>query len=247
MQFNETQILLSILSVVAIMLMLVTIVIFILVRNYRLRIKQERERAQMISSIQEAERETIFRNLHDDVGPHLSAVKLKIESLAKSKDAESFARDISLVNESIVQSLFVVKSLIRNVRPVKLNDGINKSLEQLKDFIETNSKIKVELFIEGFDRSVPEETLLHLFRTVLEMMNNSLLHSQAKNITLTLSKSNDEILLQYQDNGVGFDEKKMEGGMGLKNIRYRLQLIRGNLEFHSSPGNGVTYKSVISL
>ncbi len=248
MQFSSAQVVLSIITVALTMLMMVGIVVFILIRNYRLRIEQEKGRAQMIQSIQESERETIFRNLHDDVGPHLSAVKLKIESLSKSTDPVRFQNEIELAQQSVEQSLLVVKSIIRNLRPVDLlKDGINKALDQLKDFVETNSKIKVELFIEGFSIPPNEEIMLQLFRAILEMMNNSMQHSQAKKITVILSKTKEEIHLQYQDDGIGFDTNKISSGMGLKNIKHRFQLINGTFHFISSPGNGVIYKSVILL
>ena len=92
----------------------------------------------------------------------------------------------------------------------------------------------------GISERLDQRTELGIFRIVQELVSNSLKHANAANITISLSKQGKNVVLQYSDDGIGFDmEKASKGnGLGLQNLESRASMIHGTLDIQSSPGNG---------
>jgi signal transduction histidine kinase len=98
----------------------------------------------------------------------------------------------------------------------------------------------MELQITGMDHRLDSNTENILFRVLQEIVNNIIKHSQATEVSIQLIRHDSEINMMVEDNGVGFDAKKIEefDGIGLKNIQSRIEFLNGKVDFDSQPGRG---------
>jgi two-component system, NarL family, sensor kinase len=120
-----------------------------------------------------------------------------------------------------------------------LKTGLTAAIREFIDKIDY-SVLKVELSSEGLNDRLDSNTETVLYRVIQECVNNVIKHSGANHLDISLIKDNEGISATIEDNGKGFDSKdnsKFEG-IGLKNIRTRVEYLKGSVEFDSKPGKG---------
>jgi signal transduction histidine kinase len=196
----------------------------------------------------EDERRRVSRDLHDEIGAALSMLRLQVGQL-------NLAKEIHSVNTEkiIVGSKQLIDSTIENVRRIS-NDmlphgldefGLRYALETLCDKIESASNLVINLDFNNVER-LENRLELALYRILQELLNNTLKHAQATEVTIIFVPDNQELTITYQDNGKGFDlETLTKRGLGLKNIESRVSMIHGKLTYIPTVGKGV--KVVISI
>jgi len=120
-----------------------------------------------------------------------------------------------------------------------LNKGLPDAVEELTGKI-SSKEMQVSFYSEGFTERLNTTTETILFRVIQECINNSIKHSEASTLDISLIHDNDGISVTIEDNGKGFsnDLQQKEDGMGLLNIRSRIQFLKGTVDIDSSPGNG---------
>jgi len=169
--------------------------------------------------------------LHDRLGGSLSAVKIGL------KNSES----LQTINDKIDTCMKELREIINNVMPVSLQKfGMKGALE---DFSAGFSNLHFHFF--GEDRRINPNHEYAVYCCARELVNNALKHSGATNINLQLIQSRKHVSLTVQDNGCGFDEKAIQKGYGLENIRNRVTTCRGKIDITSAPGKGT--ETVIEL
>ncbi len=187
---------------------------------------------------QENERKRLAEDLHDSVGQVLSAIKLNLHRLEKSCDEVTqplLADTRKLADESISE----IRNIIHNVLPPVLTDyGLVEALEGLCIKIEQTTNVKVELKkkLEGV-RFRPEIELA-FYRIAQELFSNAIKHSGATAIHLTLTNEPGWLVMEFKDNGKGFNIAQVKHGFGLKNLESRVQLINGEIKIYTKPQNG---------
>jgi signal transduction histidine kinase len=187
---------------------------------------------------QENERKRLAEDLHDSVGQVLSAIKLNLHRLEKSSDETTrplIADTRKLADESISE----IRNIILNVLPPVLTDyGLLEALEGLCIKIEQTTNVKVELKkkLEGV-RFKPEIELA-FYRIAQELFSNAIKHSGATVIHLTLTNEPGFLIMEFKDNGKGFNIDQVKHGFGLKNLESRVQLINGEIKIYTKPQNG---------
>lgn len=191
---------------------------------------------------QDKERKRIAADLHDRIGSSLSAIKLHLGGVAKSLDAPEqkqvqFAKVSSMFDEVVKEVRQVSHDLASGVL---MKFGLVSALKDLSEGIESSGGIRIKFYTHGVDERLNQRTEISLYRITQEIVSNILKHSQAREITIQLTRDNDDLLLMVEDDGVGFDPVKAAGGMGMKNIRSRVSHLHGNVFFDSSPGKGCT-------
>ena len=199
-------------------------------------IRNARKERQLIATeaIQKGEigeRTRISKDLHDRLGGSLSAVKIGL------KNAES----LQVIHEKIDICMKELREIMNNIMPISLQKhGLKGALE---DFCMDFSNLYFHFFGEAMRIDPNKE--YNLYCSVRELVNNALKHSDATKINLQLIQSNKHVSLTIQDDGCGFDEKTVEQGYGLENIRNRVSSCRGKLDMTSAPGKGT--ETVIEL
>ena len=200
-----------------------------LVITLLLTIRNARKKRQLIASesLQEGEigeRSRIAKDLHDRLGGSLSAVKIGL------KNEES----LQVINDKIDACMKELREIINNVMPVSLQKfGLKGALE---DFSVSFSNLHFHFF--GEDNRINPNQEYAVYCCVRELVNNALKHSGATSINLQLIQSRKHVSLTVQDNGCGFDEKTIEKGYGLENIRNRITTCKGKLDILSTPDKG---------
>jgi signal transduction histidine kinase len=203
--------------------------------------------SQQLIQAQESERRRIARELHDSIGPSLSAIKYSLERgaelhrQARHEDAlPLLARIIQRVREAIAD----VRSIAMNLRPPVLDDlGVASALEWLsREFGETYTHITVHTHIDATDADIPSHLATTIFRSAQELLNNVAKHSKAKHVSLTLSRDATRVALLVCDDGIGLPSPSASGsfgtGHGIRNLRERAQMNGGRLTLTSDQKAG---------
>jgi two-component system, NarL family, sensor kinase len=204
--------------------------------------RQQDMATKAIIEAEENERKRIAGDLHDGVGQTMSAAKMNLSSIESRLDFKNdddkiaFEKIINLVDESCKE----VRSVSHNMMPnALLKSGLSSAV---KEFIEKiDSRIlKVNLFSEGLNERLDSNVETVLYRIIQECVNNVIKHSGANELDISLIKDADGIAATIEDNGKGFTvNAKQEGeGIGLKNIKTRIEYLKGTVDFDSAPGKG---------
>lgn len=204
--------------------------------------KQQDLATRAIINAEENERKRIAADLHDGVGQMMSAAKMNLSAFENEitfKDHAqklSFDNLIGLVDESCKEIRSVSHQMMPNAL---LKSGLASAVKEFIDKID-NRIIKINLHTEGLSERLDTNTETVLYRVIQECVNNVIKHSGAGQLDISLIKDTDGIAATVEDNGRGFDitdNQKFEG-IGLKNIRSRVEFLKGNVDFDSSPGKG---------
>jgi signal transduction histidine kinase len=207
-----------------------------------LRKLQDEKQSDLLKAVfetQETERKRLAEDLHDSVGQVLSAIKLNLHRLDKSCVTESsqplLADTRKLADECIVE----IRNIIHNVLPPVLTDyGLLEALEGLCMKIEQNTGVKVELKKNLTGVRFRPGIELAFYRIAQELFSNAIKHSAATSIHLTLTNEPGWLLMEFKDNGKGFNMNEVKHGFGLKNLESRVQLINGEINIYTKPQYG---------
>ena len=203
----------------------------------------QRQLSQATIDGQEKERQEIGKELHDNIGQQLTTVKLLLD-LAKSSPETEITRMVTRALKGVSDIIDEIRSISRSLVPSSLQDlGFIESVNDLVDSLRHTQAISINFDHLDFDEDIlPDNKTLSLFRIIQEQLNNILKHANAKNVTVTLRTTEAQVILQINDDGSGFDTRKIRKGLGLSNIRNRAELFGGSVDIRSSPGNGCEIK-----
>lgn len=189
----------------------------------------------------EKERARIAADLHDDIGPMLSAIKFKIGGV------ESDIEGILLLKESgghIDEVIKKLRLISNNLLPPTLRrKGLVFAVEEFIQQTGNSNKMKIDFTY----RDIPileTELSVNLYRIIQEIVHNAIKHSDAHNMKINLSAANNILQLICFDNGRGFNyfkAHKDKTGLGLRNVWSRTELLHGDVFFESKPGEGTNY------
>jgi signal transduction histidine kinase len=200
---------------------------------------QEKERLNIILNTQEQERKRIAEALHNGVGQVIYTIKIKLDQLLKNVPLEKEAKDLKMLIRDAIQD---VKSISYELVPTILEDfGLVAVINNLCKKLE-NADIKVNFSIYGYDKRLALTIEISIFRIIQELINNIIKHSGAKEAGIFITIS-DNIILRVEDNGVGYvgaNAFASNQGMGLLNIKNRVNLLNGTIEINSQKHKGTT-------
>jgi signal transduction histidine kinase len=210
-----------------------------LIRHQRINVKLNQEKVEAEIITLENERRRIAADLHDEVGPMLSGIKLMISSL--EVDNESDRDRIGKVKDYIDHSIQRMRDISNNLLPAILEKrGILEALHQL--FLEYQ-KVHGIMIQFSYDENITlsSQRQLHLYRILQEILHNTIKHAQAKTLRVEFLKNTKSISLYTEDDGKGFDiqDRSQKGkGLGMRNLHSRAELLSGNLYIESVPSKG---------
>ena len=204
----------------------------------------QRLSSQLLTA-QEEERRSIARELHDEVGQVLTAIKVELAVAQRSVEAAGVKVDVLNDARRITEgALHTVRDLSRLLHPAMLDDlGLPATVEwYLKGFGRRHG-VRIELLQDGVDERLAPETEAGIYRIVQEALTNVAKHAQATTCRVFLQRLTNTVLVTIEDDGVGFrpEEVSVPGasrGIGLVGIRERVAQLRGELRLESGPGKG---------
>jgi signal transduction histidine kinase len=193
---------------------------------------------------EEQERKRIATELHDGMGSLLSTLKLNAESIElnekqlNDKQIAAYKNVIDLIDKSCIE----LRNISHNMIPIGIEQfGLIQSLQLIFKKINNSGKTIFYLDTYNLNERFNRELELSLYRITLELINNIIKHSNAKNATIQLIKNDDSITLMVVDDGIGFDSNKIKEGMGLHNIKSRVDVFNGKLTIDTQPERGSTF------
>jgi signal transduction histidine kinase len=202
--------------------------------------RMEQEITRAIIKTQENERYEIGAELHDNICQILASTHISLGVLAKSVNPcgmELFQQCKDYINLATQE----IRNLSHRLAPAFFNDS---TLEEAFGILLNNANIEKKYNVTlYFDEAINllninRDLQLNLYRILQEQLRNILKYAQCKNIEVDLLISNNKIKMRIADDGVGFDINAGKGGIGLSNMKRRVELFDGRFGVYSSPGNG---------
>jgi signal transduction histidine kinase len=184
------------------------------------------------------ERNRLARELHDSVAQTLYGLTLQAEAAArklKTGQADEVAEYLREIRDSAQQTLQETRLLIFELRPPILEqEGLASAIRTRLESVESRSGLKAQIQLQDVGQ-LPAQVEAGLYGVSNETLNNILKHAHATEVKVSLKKEADKIILEIQDNGVGFDitSAKSQSGMGLKGMQERAEQFGGNLQIQS--------------
>ena len=207
-----------------------------------LRQLQDEKQSDLLNAVfetQETERKRLAEDLHDSVGQVLSAMKLNLHRIDKASDTDRpnplLAETRNLADECILE----IRNIIHNVLPPVLTDyGLIDALQALCEKMNQNTAINVTFTKNLSNERFASDIELTFYRIAQELFGNAGKHSGATAIHVELTKENNQLVMSFSDNGIGFNMENINHGFGLKNLQSRVQLVNGKIHTYSKPQHG---------
>ena len=219
-----------------------------ILRHQRRNLQLHKEKIQAEIITLESERKRMASDLHDELGPVLSAVKMQINSVDTS---EEDAELIDKASKHIDGLLERIREISNNLMPtVLVRKGFPTALKEFSENITRAGKLNIDYHCSPSDLTVENEKEIHLFRIAQEVIHNAIKHAQASRMHISLQQKENLLVLEISDNGKGFDpqkEAKQNGGHGLGNILSRVEILKGDMYVDSAIGKGVKYNIEIPV
>lgn len=201
-----------------------------------------RELAAHVESVREEERKRIAREVHDELGQTLTALRMEIavmEMQTEASDLQLHQRSLSM--KSLVdQSISVMRNVASSLRPVALDMGLVPALKWLAHEFQQRTGIICSVDVFAKRIKLDDDRATVLFRIVQESLTNVLRHAEAKQVRITLGKVASHYVLEIRDDGKGFDARSTlrSNAYGLLGIRERATMLGGAANISSEPGVG---------
>jgi PAS domain S-box-containing protein len=214
--------------------------------------KKEFQKSMVKAIIQteEKERAHFSKELHDGLGPLLSTIKLYLQWSERPNSNKSREEIIGKAGEILEEALATVKEVSNKLSPhLLINYGLNSAIKSFVEKLNATANYKI-IFESNTARRIGAETEAALYRATIECINNTLKYAHANNIFIKLEDTGSQIMLNYRDDGKGFDITETiaeHKGLGLFNLQNRLHTIGGKVELHSELGKGVDYLFTVNV
>jgi len=196
---------------------------------------------------QEKERSMIGRELHDNVNQVLTTVKLYTELSYHDEipNKELLKRSVQQINYCIEE----IRSLSRRLAVPKLGElGLDELIRDLVEMINITKKTSIQFLSYGIkNREFRQELETTIYRIIQEQLTNVIKYAHATSVKVIIAGTKDDIAVQVQDNGIGFDLKEKSKGNGITNMISRAETLGGSLRFETSPGNGCSMTAEFPL
>ncbi len=223
-------------------------------------VRQTSEDLKVLSArlinIQEQERKKIAEKLHDEIGQTLFAMKMNLDVTRKNlpsdiEQLEDIESRLSDTEELLSQTIDRIRSLTTDLRPSMLDDfGLIPALKWDVENFTKRTSIEVDLQTRNLKGRFPSEIETTFYRILREALANVAKHAQATEVTIRLARERHSLSLSVEDNGKGFDPKKMtlvKNRLGLFSIKERVKLLNGDFKIDSKPNKGTKLNVKIPL
>ncbi len=215
----------------------------------KLRLSEQRLKrlSSKLITAQENERRRIGKELHDSLGQLLAFTKISIEACVQrfvKKITPDELKSLTRLVPHIQQTIGELRRIIMDLRPTILDDmGIIATIKWFcRETQEGHGGITLNSIIALYEHDVPEELKIVIFRIMQEAVNNAVKHGDPQNVTISLRRLGEEVVLTVEDDGKGFDLAKLPppknkgSGLGLISMKERSEFVGGAFEITSGTG-----------
>jgi signal transduction histidine kinase len=210
-----------------------------------------RQLSRQLVQAQEEERKSISRELHDETGQMLTALRMELRGLQELRTASEpeFNEHVEDAKHLAEQCLRSLKDMAMGLRPSMLDDlGLGSAVQWQARQFSKHTGIPVNVQLEGLPARLPEPHRICVYRLVQEALTNCARHSKARTIDISVAASSDVLSVCIRDDGVGFHPDRMRGrGIGLIGMQERVMELGGEVSIDSQPKRGTTLSAKIPL
>lgn len=204
--------------------------------NAELKLKHQTELLHTVIRSQEEERRRVSDALHDDIGSKLTTLKLSLHQVFSNGQYGKLGDELIDLSEKVVDRTREISHAYSPLIVEKF--GLQAGLEELIHDLVQDTVPKVDLRF-GLDESkLDKETRLILFRIFQELLNNTLKHANAENVSVLIKTIGTQVIFIYSDDGKGMNIKTNSTGIGMLNIRNRVEMMEGQMSLKSDLGEG---------
>ncbi|MEP1096414.1 MAG: sensor histidine kinase [Cyclobacteriaceae bacterium] len=183
---------------------------------------------------QEKERKRVAEDLHDRLGSTLTAAKMHVDVITGENG--KLEKVGSLLDQALTDTREISHNMLSGVLT---NFGLVPALRDLVETIEGTNSIRINLEFDELDKRLESQTEINVYRILQELISNTLKHAKASVINLEFKKEQARLLINFHDNGTGFDTTNVKfNGIGFKNISARISKIGGVWDYDTKPGDG---------
>ena len=215
--------------------------------------RHEKALLKAVVLAEERERHRFATELHDGLGPLLSTIKMSVSSLAEVETNPASLSVIKNTSMVVSEAIKSIQEISNNLSPHMLvNFGVAKAIRSFINKINRSKGLKVIFDTNIFDTRYSTGTEIVIYRSVCELLNNSIKHSKASKINISLMGDDKSITVVYKDNGVGFDTKTLfddekKQGAGYFNMLSRVNSLKGKLDIESDKNKGVLVTIIVPI
>lgn len=183
---------------------------------------------------QEKERMRLAQELHDGIGAKLSGLKMNLEYL--ELNAQEHKELIGKVFTGVAEALEEVREVSHNLLPYQVNEkGLRELLLHCVEQVNAHGHCSYELFVQDVGDDIGKTIKMHVYRMIAELLHNIQKHSRATRASVQVSREDTQLELIVEDNGIGLGQHELNReGIGLQNIRNRVQICKGTITIDSS-------------
>jgi PAS domain S-box-containing protein len=202
-----------------------------------------------IIQTEEREKSNFSKELHDGLGPLLSTIKLYLQWSERPNNNVPREEIIHKAQEILEEAIATVKEVSNKLSPHLLTYyGLSAAIKSFTDKLNETSSININ-FESNSDKRLNIEIEAALYRAIIECINNTLKYANAKNIKIKIINSDVQFVIQYSDDGIGFNIEEtilQHKGLGLFNLQNRIQTVGGKITLTSKKNEGVYYQFIIN-
>lgn len=211
-------------------------------------ILEEKERGfEAVVRASEDERKRISKDLHDGIGQEMAALKMAINHVKEKEKDLNQKKALDDIYENCSKSADEIRNISHQMMPrTLLESGL---VEALNDLLKTSflySEIEFKFDYFNVEQRFDERIEISLYRVAQELITNVVKHSKATEVNVMLYKQNEELIFFLEDNGVGMKNENKKGH-GVLNIKNRIDMIKGSINYEPSPNSGTTARIIIPL
>ncbi|MBK8983615.1 MAG: hypothetical protein IPM38_15200 [Ignavibacteria bacterium] len=215
--------------------------------------KTQVEFSKKLMRSQETDRKRVAAELHDSLAQHLLIIKSKANIIFKKTGDVNIKNQLNEISELSTSTLDEIRKISYNLRPYELDRlGLSKTLLSAFENVNESTNIKFDIEVDDIDKMLEDEIEINIYRIIQEINNNIIKHSEATEVTGSITNTENDILISISDNGKGFNSGKKlldtdEKGFGLKGISERVKLFEGTFKINSENGKGTQIEICIPL
>lgn len=198
---------------------------------------------------QEEERCRLAREIHDDVGQYLTAIRLDAATIPKIDNSTTATVHLTRIAKHAEHIQTAIKRIIKRLRPAALDaHGLVEAIQLLaQDWRSRNPDIDCKLTLDKSCGQLPEPISIIIYRIVQEALTNISRHSQAHHVSIDINQQDlaGHLLVRIKDDGIGFQTTDSFNSFGLTGMRERIESVQGKFRLMSNPGAGVVITAII--
>ncbi len=206
--------------------------------------------SQSLQTVREEERKHIARELHDDLGQLLAALRMDLSVLGKKQSDSSITPIVDSMDALILNAISTLRRIATDLRPRALDEGgLFFALHSLqKDFMQRHA-IGCELIANEQDLILNDGISTTVYRVIQESLTNVVRHAKATEVTIRLTKSEGKLVFQIKDNGQGITQQDFlkRQSFGLVGMRERVRALHGDLQVSGNAQDGTTIDATIPI